>query len=90
MLAGFCNFGTTLDNMLHNWGINSGKIQQRLLAEKTLTLTTAIELAQGMETAAKSVKELSQHEIPSTSLSSENVHWVIPSTRGKDTYSTGQ
>lgn len=68
MLAGFCNFETTLDNMLQDWGINSGKIQQRLLAEKTPTLTMAIELAQGMETAAKSVKELSQLEIPSTSL----------------------
>jgi len=46
-------------------GINNGKIQQRLLAEKTLTLAKTIELAQGMETAAKNAKELSQQEAPS-------------------------
>ena len=92
-LAKFCNFGATLDNMLRDrivCGINNGKIQQRLLAEKTLTLAKTIELAQGMETAAKNAKELSQQEAPSTSPSSGNVHRVTPPARGKDTCSTRQ
>lgn len=62
-LAEFCNFGTTLNDMLRDrivCGINSSKIQQRLLAEKDLTLDKAVDLAQGMETATKNVKELAQ------------------------------
>ena len=43
-------------------GINSSKIQQRLLAEKDLTLDKAVDLVLGMETATKSVKELAQAE----------------------------
>ena len=61
-LAEFCNFGTSLEEMLHDQivcEINSSKIQQRLLAEKTLTLGKALELAQGLKTAVKNVKELS-------------------------------
>ena len=76
-LAKFCNFEATLDNMLRDrivCGINNRKIQQRLLAEKTLTLAKTIELAQGLETAVKNAKELSQQEVPSTSQSSGNVH----------------
>ena len=67
-LAEFCNFGASLDDLLRDrivCGINHGKIQQRLLAEKTLTLARAIELAQGMETAEKNAKELPQNDIPS-------------------------
>ena len=92
-LAKFCNFGATLDNMLRDrivCGLNNRKIQQRLLAEKILTLTKTIELAQGMETVAKNAKELSQQEVPSTSSSSGNVHRVTPPARGKDTCSTRQ
>ena len=63
-------------------GINNGKIQQKLLAEKKLTLTTAIEMAQGMETAAKNAKEIAQQDSASNS---ESVHRVKPLTRGKDT-----
>lgn len=71
------------------FGINNRDIQQRLLAEKILTLAKTIELTQGMETAAKNVKELSQREVPSTS-SSGNVHRVTPPTCGKDTCSNMQ
>ncbi len=39
-------------------GINSSKLQQRLLAEKKLTLVKAIDLAQDMETATKNAKAL--------------------------------
>ena len=47
------------------FGINNRNIQQRLLAEKILTLAKTMELTQGMETAAKNVIELSQLEVPS-------------------------
>ena len=84
-LAEFCNFGAVLDDMLRDrliCGINNSKIQQKLLAEKKLTLTSAIETAQGMETAARNAKEMAQQD------NGESVHRVTSSTRGKDTGST--
>ena len=39
-------------------GINDTIIQHRLLSEKELSFKTALELAQGMEWAAKNVREL--------------------------------
>lgn len=81
-LAEFCNFGTSLDDMIRDrviCGINNTKIQQKMLAEKKLTLTSAAELAQGMETAAKNAKGIAQQE------TSESAHRVTPPTRGKDT-----
>ena len=62
-LAEFCNFGSSLDDMLRDrivCGVNNRKIQQTLLSEKTLTLKKALEVAQGWETAAKNAKVLSQ------------------------------
>ncbi len=56
-----CNFGTSLDQMLRDrivCGVNNDRIQQRLLAEKELTLTKALDLAQGLEMAAQHVREL--------------------------------
>ena len=47
-LAEFCNFGTTLEDMLRDqlvWGIKNDAIQQRLLAETKLTYKRAIELS---------------------------------------------
>ena len=58
--------------------INNSRIQQKLLSEKKLTLTTAIETAQAIETASKNDKELAQQE---TAQPVESVH------RGKDTRS---
>ena len=63
------------------FGINNGKIQQKFLAEKKLTLTTAIDIAQGMETAAKNAKEAAQQD---TAPNSQSVHQVTPPTLGKD------
>ena len=60
-IAEFCNFGASLEDMLHDQivcGINEDGIQQKLFAEKTLTYQRALELSRGLETAAKSVKEL--------------------------------
>ena len=47
-LAEFCNFGTSLEEMLRDrivCGINNSKIQRRLPAENTLTIGKALELA---------------------------------------------
>ena len=53
--AEYCNFGGTLDDMLRDqlvWGIKNDAIQQIKLGEAKLTFTHALELAQGLETAA--------------------------------------
>ena len=63
-LAEFCNFGSTLEDMLRDqlvWGISNDAIQQRLLQEAKLTYKRAVELAQGLETAAQNVKTLKTH-----------------------------
>ena len=57
-------------------GVNNTKIQQTLLAEKTLTLKKAMELAQGLETAAKNAKVLSQGEAAAASTSPAVVNHV--------------
>ena len=41
-------------------GISDVQIQWRLLAERTLTFTQALEIAQGLETAAKNMRELTK------------------------------
>lgn len=84
-LAEFCNFGASLNDMIRDrivCEINSSKIQQRLLAEKDLTLGKTIELAQGMETATKNVKELSQTGGKEASTASK-VNQVTSRPRGK-------
>ena len=70
-IAKSCNFGDTLKTMLRDHivcGINDSIIQRRLLAEKGLSFKTTLELAQGMELAAKNVRELNvpTQELPST------------------------
>ena len=52
-LAHDCNFGSSLDSMLRDrlvLGIGNEAIQQRLLAEKTLTLASALSIALAQET----------------------------------------
>ena len=70
-LAKSCNFGDTLETMLRDrivCGINDPIIQRRLLSEKALTFKSAMELAQGMESAAKNVRELNvpARDLPSS------------------------
>ena len=80
-LAEFCNFGASLEEMLRDrlvCGIQNTPIQKRLLAEKTLTFTRALELSQGLETASKHAKELAQVGVPETVSSSGSVHTVKP------------
>lgn len=60
-IAEFCNFGQSLDDMLRDrliCGINDEQIQRRLLAESKLTLKRALEVAQGLETAAQNAQAL--------------------------------
>ena len=60
-LTEYCQFGDTLSDMLWDrlvCGINDQKLQCRLLAEPTLTYEKAFALAQALETADKSTKEL--------------------------------
>ena len=85
-LAEFYNFGDSLDDMIRDrilYRIMNSKIQQNLLAEKPTTLKRAVEIAQGMETASKNAKELTQQEA-----ATETVHQVKPPTRGKETGSS--
>ena len=77
-LAQFCNFGEALDTMLRDrlvCGINDESIQRSLLAEASLTLKKAVELAQGLEAAAKNSCEM-QATSQVTGQHSEEVHAV--------------
>ena len=56
-----CDFQNKLDETIRDrlvCGLRNETIQKRLLAEKNLTLKTAIEIAQGMEAATKQTTEL--------------------------------
>ncbi len=80
LLSEFCNFGVTLDSMLRNClvcSIQDDQIQKRLLAELKLTFPRAMELAQGLEAAAKNVCEL-QSSQQAVALSPEEIHQVAP------------
>ena len=62
-LAEHCQFGDTLELMLRDklvCAINDEAIQKRLLSERELTFEKALRTAQGMEAAAKNLKELHQ------------------------------
>ena len=60
-LSEHCNFGEKLEESLRDklvCGMNIEKIQQKLLAVRTLDLQTAIDTAVAMEAAAKIAREL--------------------------------
>ena len=55
-LSKHCKYGNILDDMLRDRfivGLRSEAMKKRLLSEKDLTLSTAVEIAKAMETAAK-------------------------------------
>ena len=63
-LAQYCDYGQSLDDMLRDrlvCGINDGKIQRRLLAEKDLTLKRTWEIILAMESADKYAEDLQQN-----------------------------
>ena len=60
-LAEFCDFGHTLEAMLHDrivWGINDDTMQRCLLAEPGLTFKKSLEIAQGLEATARHMCDL--------------------------------
>ena len=60
-LAQWCKFGDTLDDMLRDCllcRVNEETIQRRLLAESGITLKKALKIAQGLEAAARNVREI--------------------------------
>ena len=78
-LTEYCQFGDTLSYMRRDrlvCGINDQKLQRRLLAEPTLTYEKAFALAQALETADKSAKELEK---------ASGVHFMQPHSRPKGT-----
>lgn len=78
-LAEYCDYGTTLDDMLRDrlvCRVQNKQIQKCLLAEKDLTLAKAKELAVSVEVAAKGSEQI-QEKIH---LPAQGVHW---STKGK-------
>ena len=81
-LAEFCNFGSSLEAMLWDQivcSISDGAIQCRLLGEVPLSLEKALQLAQGMETAVRNVKELQG----GTAATPREVNQVTPHQKGK-------
>ena len=60
-LATMCEFGTFVNEALCNrlvCGLREEAMQQQLLAEPSLDLKKACELAQGMEAANRNAKEI--------------------------------
>ena len=68
-------------------GINDDNIQKRLLAEAKFTYAKALELAQGLETAARNVKEISYKETASpytpTRNGQQEVYKVTPERKAE-------
>ena len=65
-LSEHCSFGTSLNEMLHDWivcRIEDQKIQQRLLAEPELILDKAFELALASEADLQSTAKVSQNPV---------------------------
>ena len=62
-IAVHCNFGDSLDTMLRDrivCRISDGHTQRRLLAESTLTLKSAMTIAQSLERASENGETLKQ------------------------------
>ena len=60
-LAAFCNFGATLEVMLHDHlvcGINNKGIQNKLLAEADSTYGKALDIARSLKVAAQNLQDL--------------------------------
>ena len=83
-LSEYCEFGTTLEDMIHDrlvCSVVNCSIQHRLLAEQSLTLKQAHDLARAMETAEQNVKDL-QGQKPSPMNTA--VHMVTHKQRGAE------
>ena len=80
-----CNFGDTLNRRIRDQlvlGISDDKIQRRLLSEAgSLTLDKALDIAKGLEAAARGVEELSRAK---TSEAAETVQKTIINCQRND------
>ena len=64
-IAQYCNYGSTLDEMLRDRlvsGVQHAVVQKELLAEKDRTFKSALEIALALEIAHKNAREL--HRAP--------------------------
>ena len=90
-IAKNCNYGDTLETMLQDrimCGVNDTVIQRRLLAEKDLNFKKAMEVAQGMESAATNVQKLTDNKQSSHAGNErEPIHQV--GTKTKSCYRCG-
>ena len=60
-LSEYCNYGDTLDSMLHDrlvCGVDDVQIQKQLLAEDKLTFKKALDISLALEAATKDTKQL--------------------------------
>ena len=67
--ARHCNFGTNLDDCLRDrlvCGLSNSHIIKKLLAEKDLDLSKAIQLATASETASRDAMELGKTSVPAS------------------------
>lgn len=86
-LSEFCEYGTTLDEMLRDrlvCGVRDEATQKRLLGESELTFKRAFELAQSLELASKNVAVLQHDETKATGLlqpTNEQIHRLRPTTQ---------
>uniref|UniRef100_A0A8C2FFT4 Gypsy retrotransposon integrase-like protein 1 n=2 Tax=Cyprinus carpio TaxID=7962 RepID=A0A8C2FFT4_CYPCA len=81
-LSEHCEFGAVLEDMLRDrlvCGINDDVIQRRLLGEATLSFTKAMEIAQGMESAALHAKDIQK----ANSSAQSDVFQVTKAAKGK-------
>ena len=65
----YCEFGTTLDSMLHDrlvCGVRDVHLQCRLLAESNLTFSKTLDLAVAAELAKKNVGDRRHILLPKT------------------------
>ena len=88
-LAEFCNYGDSLNKMLRDrlvWGVKDAYTQKKLLAERDLTLATAVQLAQSAEIAEKNLREMGGE----TRTPKEGVHYVKKQQLVQSTPRTGK
>jgi predicted aspartyl protease len=91
-LSEHCEFGVSLDEMLRDrlvCGVNEDRIQRRLLAEPVLDLKKALEIAHGMETAAKDVRDLKGETPNKRDYPMNKLHGGKHSNEYKDCYRCG-
>ena len=90
-LSEFCNYGSTLDNMLRDrlvCGVRDDRIQRRLLAEKDLNLQKAVEIATSIEMAAKNVRDLQATQAPREKVN--KIAPIKPSKKAKPCFRCGK